>query len=74
MTDSSALSLILNAITSYGTAILAVLSAILVVSLGYLVFRFGWNRVRQSTVVHYAGGKWRGRTWGGRVVNEDYRL
>jgi len=32
-----------------------------------------WNKVRKSSVKRYAGGKWRGKTWGGKNVNEDYR-
>jgi len=45
MTYTDTLTVILNAITSYGIAILVILGALLGISLAYLVFHFGWNRL-----------------------------
>jgi len=73
MDSTSAQSLIINAISDFGAAALVVLAAVLAIGVGLLVFYFGWTKIRQSTVIHYAGGKWRGKTWLGKSVNEDYR-
>jgi len=49
MSTSTATALITSAVTDYGTAILAILTAALVVGVGYLAFRFGWKRVKGAT-------------------------
>lgn len=49
MSSSTVTTLITGTVTDYGTAIFAILSAVIVVGLGMLVFRFGWNRVKRAT-------------------------
>lgn len=46
MATSSAAALILSNITDFGTAALAVLTAIIGVGVGLLVFRWGWRKIR----------------------------
>jgi len=46
MSTSTATSLITGAVTDVGTAMLAVLTAVLVVAVGYLVFKFGWRKTK----------------------------
>jgi hypothetical protein len=37
--------MIVGAVTDFGAGVLAVLTATIVLGVGYLVFRFGWDRV-----------------------------
>jgi len=46
MSTSSATSLITGAVTDFGTAVLTIVTATLVVGLGYLVYRFGWKKTK----------------------------
>jgi len=46
MSTTSATTLITGSVTDVGTAMLAILGAILIVGVGYLVFKFGWKRVK----------------------------
>lgn len=46
--STSAVSLIVGVVSDYGVAIFAIISAVIVVGLGMLVFRFGWRMVKQS--------------------------
>jgi len=48
MSTTSALALITGAFTDYGTAVLTILGAVITIGLGYLVFRFGWRKVKGS--------------------------
>jgi len=48
MDATSTLALITGAFTDYGTAVLAILGAVLGIGLGYLVFKFGWRKVKGS--------------------------
>jgi len=48
MDATSTLALITGSFTTYGNAVLVVLGAVLTIGLGYLVFRFGWRKVRGS--------------------------
>jgi len=48
MSSSTALALITGAATDFGTAILAILGAVLVIGIGVLVFRFGWSKVKKA--------------------------
>jgi len=48
MSTSSATTLITGAVTDFGTAVLAILTATLVIGLGYLVFRFGWRKTKSA--------------------------
>lgn len=45
MSASSTQTLITDGITTYGTAALAILGAVLVLGIGYLVFKFGWRKL-----------------------------
>jgi len=49
MNATATQALILDAVTDYGTAILAILAAVIVVGVGMIVFRFGWRKVKGST-------------------------
>jgi len=48
MSSTTALSLITGAATDYGTALLAILGAVIVIGVGMLVFRIGWRKVKGS--------------------------
>jgi len=48
MSTSTVLALITGAATDFGTALLAVLTAVIVIGLGMLVFRVGWRKVKGS--------------------------
>jgi len=43
---SNAINLIQSNITQYGGAILIIISALVVVGVGYLAFKFGWHRMK----------------------------
>jgi len=46
MSTSSATTLITDSLGNFGTAALAILTAIIAVGVGLLVFRWGWRKVR----------------------------
>jgi len=46
MTASSTVSLITSSVSDVGTAMLTILGAVLIVGVGYLVFKFGWRKVK----------------------------
>jgi len=48
MNASSTLALITDAAQDYGTALLAVLGAVIVIGVGMLVFKVGWRKVKGS--------------------------
>jgi len=48
MSSSTATALITGAATDYGTALLTILGAVLVIGVGMLVFRVGWRKVKGS--------------------------
>jgi len=48
MTASSTTALITDAFTDYGTAVLVILGAVIGIGLAYLVFKFGWRKVKGS--------------------------
>jgi hypothetical protein len=48
MTASATQALITGAVTDFGTSVLAIITATLVICLAYLVFKFGWGRVKRS--------------------------
>jgi len=45
MTSLQTQTIVLDTLTTYGLATLAILGAVLTVSVAYLVFRFGWERL-----------------------------
>jgi len=49
MSSTTALALFTSVIGDYGTALLAILTAVVGIGLGMLVFRFGWRKVKGST-------------------------
>jgi len=49
MTASAITSLITSTLSDYGTALLAILGAVIGIGVAYLVFRFGWRKVKGST-------------------------
>jgi len=46
MDYSAAQSLITGSVTSFGSAAIVVLTAIIAVAVGLLVFRWGWRKIR----------------------------
>jgi len=46
MSSSSATSLITSTISDFGGAVLTIVTAALVLGLGYLVFKFGWRKTK----------------------------
>jgi len=48
MSTTTALALITGAATDFGTALLAILGAVIVIGVGMLVFRVGWRKVKGS--------------------------
>jgi len=48
MTASATQALVTGAVTDFGTSVLAILTAVLAIGLAYLVFRFGWRKVKGS--------------------------
>jgi len=49
MTATATQGLITTALSDYGTALLAILGAVIGIGVAYLVFRFGWKKVKGST-------------------------
>lgn len=49
MTASATQALITGALTDYGGALIVILGAVLTIGVAYLVFRFGWKKVKGST-------------------------
>jgi len=49
MTTTAITNLITSTIADYGTALFAILSAVIGIGLAYLVFRFGWHKIKNST-------------------------
>lgn len=41
--------LITGTLTDYGTALVTILGAVIGIGVAYLVFRFGWRKVKGST-------------------------
>jgi len=48
MTYSDTTNLILSKISDYGTQLVLILTAVIGIGLAYLVFRFGWRKVKGS--------------------------
>jgi len=48
MDTTATQTIITNALTDYGVAVLAILTAILTLGVAYLVFRFGWKKTKAS--------------------------
>lgn len=48
ISTSTATTLITDALQDYGVAVLAILTAVLVIGVGVLVFKFGWKKVKRS--------------------------
>lgn len=74
MNKDTALSLISGAITDFGVAVLTVVSATLVLGLGYLVYKFGISRLLHDQSLMIGGfyvrntpykgyNRWRSREW-----------
>jgi len=47
MDINDTLNLILNIATEYGTKLILILSYVILIGLGYLVFNFGWDQVQK---------------------------
>jgi len=48
MTAAAMQSLVTTTLSSFGTSVLAIVTAVIGVGLAYLVFRFGWRKVKGS--------------------------
>lgn len=49
MTTSSATSLVTDTLSDYSGALLTILTAVIGIGVAYLIFRFGWRKVKGST-------------------------
>ena len=48
MSASSTTALITSSLTDFGTQVVTILTAVIAVGVAYLVFRFGWKKVKGS--------------------------
>jgi len=48
MNATATQALITDGLTTFGSSVLVILGAVLVIGIGYLVFRFGWGRIKRS--------------------------
>jgi len=48
MTASATQALVIGTLTDFGGAVLVILTAVIGIGLAYLVFRFGWRKVKGS--------------------------
>jgi len=48
MSTSTALAAVTSSLTDFGTAVLTIITAVLVIGVGYLVYRVGWRHVKRS--------------------------
>lgn len=48
MTASATQAIVLSTLTDFGTSVVAIIGAVIGVGLAYLVFRFGWRKVKGS--------------------------
>jgi len=49
MTPVAMSTLITDTLADYGTALVLILTAVIGIGVAYLVFRFGWRKVKGST-------------------------
>jgi len=74
MNETTALQMIVSAISDLGTAVLTIVTATLVVGLGYLVFTVGWSRIFMDKSLMIGGlylrntpykgyNRWRSKAW-----------
>jgi len=49
MTASATEALITGALSTFGGAVLVIITAVLGIGVAYLIFRFGWRKVKGST-------------------------
>jgi uncharacterized membrane-anchored protein YhcB (DUF1043 family) len=48
MTASATEALVMTTLTTFGTSVLAIITAVIGIGVAYLVFRFGWRKVKGS--------------------------
>jgi len=48
MTASATETLITGTLTTFGASVLVILTAVIAIGVAYLVFRFGWKKVKGS--------------------------
>jgi len=48
MTASATEALVLSNLGDFGTAVLSIITAVIGIGLAYLVFRFGWRKIKGS--------------------------
>jgi len=75
MNNTQTQDVILNALSDYGVAVLAILTAVIVVGLAYLVFQFGWSRVKSATEMNtkIARGRKAKSEWKAAVSAPGYK-
>jgi len=49
MTSTAMTTVITDTLTAYGTALAVILGAVIAIGVAYLVFRFGWRKVKGAT-------------------------
>ena len=50
MNATATTNLILSGITTFSLAVLAILASVLVISIGFLVFKYGWSLLTDKSV------------------------
>jgi uncharacterized membrane-anchored protein YhcB (DUF1043 family) len=48
MNATATQTLVTDTLTTFGTSVLAILTAVIGIGVAYLVFRFGWRKVKGS--------------------------
>jgi len=48
MTASATQALVLDTLSDFGVAVLAIIGAVIGIGLAYLIFKFGWRKVKGS--------------------------
>lgn len=66
-TATSSTALITGTLSTFGIQLLIILGGIISIALGYLIFRFGWSKVKNAT----NGGDPR---TGRQIMDDDYRV
>jgi len=75
MNNTQTQDVILNTLSDYGVAVLAILGAVLAVGLAYLVFKFGWSQVKSSLEMNrkIARGRKAKAEWKAAISAPDYK-
>jgi len=71
MTASTAETLVTGTLTTFGSSVLVILTAVIGIGVAYLIFRFGWYKI-QSSLGSYGESK-REQAWLSRQPRDKER-